>query len=161
MTGVDEDAFRALFRAVPSPVSVLALRVDGVVHATTVSSFCSLSLDPPMLLVALGRESAILQVIREQGRFGLSVLSHDQEDLARKGAQSGPGALVEEYWTDPSATPRLAGAAAWAGCEVERIHPGGDHEIVIARVVDTLVLGGPALVHHARAFHRVGYDERG
>lgn len=158
VASVDADAFRALFRAVPAAVGILAVRIDGTVHATTVSSFCSLSLDPAMLMVALGRESTILKVIREHGRFGLSVLADDQEDVALMGARSGPGVLGGEHWADESMTPRVSGAAAWAGCEVEQMHPGGDHEIVVARVVDTQVRGGPALVHHARAFHPVGYE---
>ncbi|MFM8894961.1 MAG: flavin reductase family protein [Actinomycetales bacterium] len=161
MTWVDAGEFRALFRAVPSAVGIVAVRLDGTVHATTVSSFCSVSLEPALLMVALHRESAILQTIREQGSFGLSVLAHDQEELARKGAERGAGSLGSQYWADESTKPRLAGAVAWAGCEIEHLYPGGDHELVVARVVDSQVRGGPALIHHARAYHRAGYDDRG
>jgi flavin reductase (DIM6/NTAB) family NADH-FMN oxidoreductase RutF len=58
-----------------------------------VSLIPPLSLDPAMLMVALGRESTILKVIREHGRFGLSILADDQEDVALIWGQERPRSL--------------------------------------------------------------------
>lgn len=155
MSWVEADAFRALFRAVPMAVGIVAVRRDGIVHATTVSSFCSLSLEPALLMLALHNDASILGQVRQEGGFGLSVLAHDQRDLALRCAERGPGALDEDYWEGGSAQPQLKGAVAWAGCQVEQMLPGGDHQIVVARVVDSQVPGGAPLLHHDRAFHRL------
>lgn len=155
MIPVDADAFRALFRVVPSAVGIVAVRSGDRIHATTVSSFCSLSLDPPLLMLALHQDSTILGLIQERGSFGLSVLADDQEDLAKACAEKGPGSLADEHWDVQDPHPRIAGATAWAGCEIDQVIPGGDHRIVTARVVDSKVPGRPPLIHHARAFHRL------
>lgn len=154
-TWVDAEAFRALFRAVPAAVSIVGLHSDGEIHATTVSSFCSLSLQPALLMLALNQDSSILARMSDQGAFGLSVLAHDQEDLAQRCAQRGSGALPTQYWDPQAPLPRLRGSIAWAGCAVDQVVPGGDHRIVIARVTYAEVAEGAPLIHHARGYHTI------
>lgn len=83
------DAFRAAMAAVCTPVSVVTTMEDGLPYGTTVSAFTSLSLEPPMLLVSLDRNSDLLAMIRRTGRFGLNVLASSQPELAMNFARKG------------------------------------------------------------------------
>jgi flavin reductase (DIM6/NTAB) family NADH-FMN oxidoreductase RutF len=67
-----------------SSVSVVTTVAAGVPHGTTVSAFCSLSVNPPMILVSLDNTSRLLCHVRDSGRFGLNLLASDQSDLARR-----------------------------------------------------------------------------
>lgn len=149
------DDFKALFRAVPSAVSIMAMAVDGAVHATTVSAFTSLSVDPPMVMLAMDRRSALLSLMRERSHFTMNVLGHEQSEQALVCATKGPDKLPPVHWTVEGDSPRLRGSVAWASCRVERILDGGDHEIVLALILDCGVAGGSPLVYHDRTFHRI------
>src|SRR5438105_11403406 len=84
-----QDAFREVMASVCTPVSVVTAMADHLPHGTTVSAFASLSLDPPMVLVALDRGSDLLALVRRTGRFGLNVLSGAQSHLALRFARKG------------------------------------------------------------------------
>ena len=75
---MSREQFTQLFRAAPSTVSIVAIAEETGVHATTVSAFSSLSVDPPMVMLALDRRSSLLTLLREGTRFTRNVLSHDQ-----------------------------------------------------------------------------------
>ncbi len=74
--------FRDLMAGVCAPVTVVTTTIDGTPHGATVSSFSSLSLDPPLISVALNRNSALLAGIRSAGRFGVNLLGLAQDELA-------------------------------------------------------------------------------
>ena len=153
---VDPETFRRLFRAVPAAVSVVATRSGTDVHATTVSAFTSLSMEPALLMLALTHTSELLARLRETGRFGLSVLAEGQHDLALHCAVKGPSTVAEEVWVAGVDDPRLRGAAAWCACRLELVVDGGDHAIVIGRIVDAEHGSSPPLVYHAQGFHGLG-----
>lgn len=152
---VSPDRFKQLFRAVPSAVSIIAIRDGATVHATTVSAFTSLSVDPPMVMLALDRRSAALALLMQRARFALNVLSHDQADLALACATKGPGKLPADHWRDDGGIALLAGAAAWAICRTDQILEGGDHRVVLAFVEASSVNSESPLVYQDRAFHRL------
>lgn len=153
---ISRDAFRSLFRTVPTAVSVVATRVDDTVHATTISAFTSLSAEPALVMLALKRSSLLLQRLRESGRFGLSVLADDQHAIALTCASSGPDQLTSDLWHPDREDPCLANSAAWCACRVESLIDGGDHVIVIARIIDADHSAASPLVHHAQGFHALG-----
>src|SRR5260370_14840158 len=74
--------FRDVMSAVCSPVTVITAAGSGRPHGTTVSAFSSLSLDPPMVLVALGKTSELLSFIRATERFGVNVMGRAQAAVA-------------------------------------------------------------------------------
>jgi 3,4-dihydroxy-2-butanone 4-phosphate synthase len=153
---VEYQRFRDFFGQVPAPVSVVATTTpDGRAHVTTVSAFCSLSAEPALLLVALARSSDLLAHIRRARRFSVNVLAAEQDGIALQCAAKGAHKLPEAAWERLADDPRLTGVAAWCACTVERVVDGGDHEIVIGRVVDCEVGSGRPLVHHDRAFHEL------
>ncbi len=108
---------------------------------TTVNSFTSVSLDPPLVLIAIGRERSIHPVIASTGRFAVNVLGEDSQVLSDcfAGAPSNLPRIAfcnADYRLGSSGMPILEGAIAHVECEVERVLEAGDHTIYLGRVVD-------------------------
>jgi flavin reductase (DIM6/NTAB) family NADH-FMN oxidoreductase RutF len=151
--GVAVEAFRDALSRVPAAVSVVTtMNGNGRPHATTVSAFCSLSADPPLILVALSHSSDLLGCLRSNGRFGVNLLSVGQETIGRGCAQKGFDKLAEVPWHEDEGLPRLDGAAAWLACDVHDLLPGGDHEIVVGLVTACSAAGAEPLLYHRRRF---------
>lgn len=148
-----QTAFREVMAGVVTPVSVVTSVADGLPHGTTVSAFASLSMDPPMVLVALDRGSDLLALVRRTGRFGVNVLGSTQSTLALAFARKGGvGKFSGVPWELDHGLPRLPGAPGWLACDVTGLVDGGDHVIALARVVAAATLEGLPLTYHARVF---------
>jgi flavin reductase (DIM6/NTAB) family NADH-FMN oxidoreductase RutF len=141
---------RAMSR-VCTPVAVVTT-FDGNPHGTTVSAFASLSVNPPMILVSLDRESELLRRLTDRRAFGLNVLSSLQSELATRFAREGPDTFAGLAWHQESGYPRFEGAAVWLGCSVTDLIDGGDHRVVLAEVLRVEVSDAEPLTYHARAF---------
>jgi flavin reductase (DIM6/NTAB) family NADH-FMN oxidoreductase RutF len=154
--GVGPAEFTETLSNLPSGLSVVTtMNGDGCPHGTTVSAFCSLSLDPPLVLVALNHSSELLRHLRANGRFGVNVLSADQKDVGVACGCKAPDKMAAIHWRTSDGLPRIEGAAAWVACDVHDILPGGDHEIVTGRVTGCASTEADALVFHRRGFHRL------
>jgi flavin reductase (DIM6/NTAB) family NADH-FMN oxidoreductase RutF len=155
---VPPEAFRETLSRFPSGLTVVtALSADtGAAHGSTVSAFSSLSLEPPLVLVALSRSSDLLPLLDEEPRFGVNVLAAGQEAVGFTCGRKGPDKLSQVAWTEDHSLPRLDGAAAWVACEVHDILPGGDHVIVIGRVIACDARELEPLIYHRRGIHRLG-----
>ena len=145
MTSGDE--LRAAMRRLPAGIAVLTLpRPFGV----TVGSLVSLSLEPPLVGVAIGLDTQAHELIRDEGGFALSVLGGDQEALAQHFARSMPPiALWEGVETRAGDRgPLLERALCWLDCAVVAEHPAGDHTFFVA-TVERIELGrdGSGLVY--------------
>jgi flavin reductase (DIM6/NTAB) family NADH-FMN oxidoreductase RutF len=135
MTG---DELRELMRRFPAPVAVVTAAVDDERYGLTVGSLVSLSLDPPLVGISVGRDSSSHEPIRKAGRFAVSILSGEQESVAQHFARSGvpPVALwagVDVH--DGEFGPRLEDALAWLDCRIWREYEAGDHTIFIGEVL--------------------------
>ena len=121
--GVDFDSFCELFSGVPAAVTVVTARNgDGLPHGTTVSAFCSLSLKPPLVIVALDRSSDLLPLVERQRRFGINVLAGGQEEVGTACACKGPDKLAGTSWRYDAGLPRIEGSAAWLACNVQDVY---------------------------------------
>ncbi len=148
---IDRSVFREAFGRVPMPVAVVTANDGEHPVGTTVSSFCSLSADPPLVLVALDLDSDTLQTITETRRFGLNVLARGHEDLAAACALKGD-AKRDALDHHPDRPPRVSEAAVWMDCSVREILPGGDHVMVVGLVNECEVADGDPLLYHQRGF---------
>lgn len=139
--------------SVCTPVSVVTAFDGARPHGTTVSAVCSLSLTPPMVMLALDEHSALLQVLRAAPRFGINILSRSQHGIAGKFAVKGDYKFRDVDWVERSGAPRIVDSACWLACEAVQLVPGGDHTVILARVVETdhEDLAAP-LTYHRRAF---------
>jgi flavin reductase (DIM6/NTAB) family NADH-FMN oxidoreductase RutF len=115
-------------------VSVVTARDSGGNPVgTTANAVSSVSLDPPLLLACLARSSETLAAIRETGRFAVNILAAEQRHHSDRFARKGEAVRSHEVDFDDHehGVPVLPGALATIACEVEAIHPAGDHEIVV------------------------------
>ena len=134
---VEPGAMREVLGHFASGVTVVtAATADGPIGFTC-QSFSSLSLDPPLVAFAPGRTSRTWPRLREIGRFCVNVLSEGQDDVSQNFARSTPDKFDGVPWT-PSAhgAPVLDDVVAWIDGELWAEYDGGDHTIVVARVLD-------------------------
>ena len=104
--------------------------------ATTVNSFSSVSLDPPLVLWSIQNSSDHLAIYTECQQFGISMLSSGQEALSGLYAQrGGHGARTEHFTNGPEGEPKLIDALAHFTCATHAVHPGGDHQIIVGEVL--------------------------
>jgi flavin reductase (DIM6/NTAB) family NADH-FMN oxidoreductase RutF len=119
-------------------VTVVALDVDGETRAMTANSFTSLSLEPPLVLVCLGKETNTGHHIHTASGFSVNILSQDQRDLSSYFAGIWKGESPPPFgFTEWEGGPRLDGCVAALGCRTHAIYEGGDHWIVVGRVIAT------------------------
>jgi len=136
---IDSRTFRQTVGRFVTGVTVIAIDVDGEIRAMTANSFTSLSLDPPLVLFCLGKETKAGHHIRSAPGFSISILREDQRDLSSyfAGAWALDAAPPPFSFTEWEGGPRLDGCMAALGCRTHAIHEGGDHWIVVGEVVAT------------------------
>lgn len=153
MSALEQD-FRDAMSRVPAPVAVVTALVDGVPQGTTVSAFASLSLTPPMVIVALDNRGAMRDHVAAAGHLGLNILAGDQADLGARFAS--PCDRFEGVeWELADGVPRLAGIAAFVRCDGVQFLPGGDHTVVLGTAAEAHSYKEESLSYHLRAFHSV------
>jgi flavin reductase (DIM6/NTAB) family NADH-FMN oxidoreductase RutF len=149
---MDPETFKEALASVCTPVSVVTSHRGDHPHGTTVSAFCSLSLEPPMVLVSLDRSSDLLAIVSESQVFGINVLNHGQRDLALNFARKGSDKFDGVEWQLDRGVPRIAGAATWLVCKLEQLHEGGDHLIAVGLVEHAESSPGNPLLYRRREF---------
>lgn len=146
-----EERFKEALSYRAAGVSVVSLRDDGRVHATTVSSFIPVSAAPPTLLVSVGGNAQIFPFLDEGTTFVVNILRADQRRLATVYSDSFP---VGPSPFPVDGDPVIPECLAWLTCRVERLIETGGGILVLSRVVDSTIQGGgDALVHYRRAYH--------
>lgn len=136
LPSIDARAFRQTVGQFATGVTVVAAKAGEDVLAMTANAFTALSLDPPLVLFCTGRRTKIGQAIESVAGFTINVLASDQQDLSTYFAGA---------WTHPERPPftfieweggpRLDGVVCAIGCALEQVLEGGDHWIVIGRVL--------------------------
>jgi flavin reductase (DIM6/NTAB) family NADH-FMN oxidoreductase RutF len=147
---------RAVMRFVPHNVAVLAVDYDGNRMGVTISSLVSLSLEPPLVGISVGKQASLYELLRSAGRFAVTVLGDGQEELAQRFAAGRPPII---HWDGVAVregrfAPLIEGALAWIEATTRAEHDAGDHTFFIADVVS--VERGPApsaLMYRDRSYH--------
>jgi flavin reductase (DIM6/NTAB) family NADH-FMN oxidoreductase RutF len=138
---MDTNAKKQVLRSLVYGVYALGVRDGAGAHLTAVSWTTQLSFEPPMLVVAVENESRTLPLLRAAGAFALSVLPAGARQLAGKlGRQSAAtpdkGSGVAHHPAPCTGAPVLDGGTGWLECRVVTEHPGGDHVLIVAEVVE-------------------------
>jgi 3-hydroxy-9,10-secoandrosta-1,3,5(10)-triene-9,17-dione monooxygenase reductase component len=155
---VGGDDLRSAMRRFAAGIAVVTFVSEGEHNGLTVGSLVSLSLEPPLVGISIGLDSARYEPLRQAGRFAVSVLAGEQEAVAQHFARSGipPVALWSGIPLRPSehCEPLIDGAVAWLGCVTRAEHWAGDHTLFVGEV-EWIELGreAPALV-----YFRGGYE---
>jgi 3-hydroxy-9,10-secoandrosta-1,3,5(10)-triene-9,17-dione monooxygenase reductase component len=163
---IDAQSYREVLGRFASGVTVVTALDEAAGTAqpwgTTVNSFTGVSLDPPLVLVCIGRGRSIHPLIERTGRFGVNILGEDSQQLSDCFAGA-PSELPRSAFCDARYTLSAAGlplidaAIAFVACEVEQVIPAGDHTIYLARVVETETCEDPGwpLLYFRRRYLRI------
>ncbi|AEA12504.1 flavin reductase [Thermoproteus uzoniensis 768-20] len=149
------DYLRRIMRRYPTDVSVVTTAYRGAFYGLTANSFISLSLNPPLVLVAIDKRARTHEAVKGSGVYAVNILAHDMEEIARRFATAPPEERFRDLKLAFAATgvPILADALAYLDCEVVAEYPGGDHTIFVGRVVDGAVLNDkPPLIYYDRGY---------
>jgi flavin reductase (DIM6/NTAB) family NADH-FMN oxidoreductase RutF len=134
---MDRPTFFRIMGTVPAGVTVVTtLDGEGRARGLTVAAVCSVSAEPPTLLVSIDRRSRSLVVLRERGRFAVNFLRGDRADVGMRFASRVPDRFDGIEWRPGVlGVPVLhADSLAWAECRVEQEFVSGDHVVVIGAV---------------------------
>jgi flavin reductase (DIM6/NTAB) family NADH-FMN oxidoreductase RutF len=153
---VAPDELRGLMRHWPHGVSVLTVDYDGDRMGVTVSSLVSLSLDPPLVGVSIGKDASCYEILRRSGGWAVSLLGGEQSALAQRFAAGRPPIV---HWDgvalrDGKIAPLIEGAVGWIEATTRAEHDAGDHTFFIGDVVN--VEHGPAtsaLMYRESTYH--------
>lgn len=151
--GVSPEEFRRALRKFVSGVTIVTVAHGDRLHGMTASSFASVSLEPPLILVCLDKSSQTRSLLLEVGSFAVNVLSAEQEDVAR--AFSRPGIKpFDELAHRPAANraPLLNDSIAWLECSTREIVDGGDHDVIIGEVLASEVREGEPLLYYEQDY---------
>ncbi len=132
---INSDEFRRVMGNFATGITVVTTRdTEGQPCGVTVNSFTSVSLEPLLVLVCFDKRLSSLQAFKDSERFGISMLSKDQEDLSRMFAKREAERPLSLYFEGRLGMPLLRNSMAVMECETKDIYPGGDHLIFLAEV---------------------------
>jgi len=154
----DSLMLRRAFGCFPTGVSVVTTRTaDGSFAGLTVNSYTSLSLDPPLVLWALGSRSASLRAFEAATHFAINILAEDQAWLSRRFATKSRDKF-HGLGMRPGieGVPLLDGCSAHIECRMHSAQPGGDHLLFVGKVERVDVLSRPPLLYVGGRYRKVG-----
>ena len=156
VAGVDADTFRDAMSRIAAPLTVVTTRDSaGRPWGFTASSVTAASLDPPLVLVGIGRTSSCLDALNGAPEFVINVLGQCHHHVARRFAAHGVDRFTGQdfsTWQD-CGLPYLPDAHAALRCAATDRIPAGDHELLIGRLIDAIT-NSPSepLLWYGRAF---------
>jgi flavin reductase ActVB len=147
--------FRDAMATFPSGVTVVTTRDDhGRRWGFTATSFCSVSAEPPLVLVCLAKTANCRQAFLTATHWTVNVLHAEQTDLALHFATASPDKFTDHvFHTDARGCPVLPGACTVVECEAAFTQDAGDHTILVGRVTNAEVGGDAPAVYFRRNFH--------
>jgi flavin reductase (DIM6/NTAB) family NADH-FMN oxidoreductase RutF len=152
---VGSNEFRAVMGRFPAGVAVVTVDAGGQRVGLTVATLISLSLEPPLVGVAVRRDAALRELMREAGAFAVSMLAAGQEALAQHFARGVPPIALWEGvpLREGESPPQLGSAVGWLRCRVVAEHETGDHTFFVGEVeAAERGPGDRALVFHGRNY---------
>ena len=134
---ISPERFRNVLSQWPTGVSVISSSDENNAPiGLVIGSFCSISLDPPLVAFSLMKTSSSLLSIRSKGQFCVNILSSTQADLVKVFCKGDPKArfAAVDHHLSPAGMPVIEGAIAWIEAKLECEYEGGDHIILLGRV---------------------------
>lgn len=158
---IDKADFRRALGQFASGVTVVTTR-DGAgrPHGLTASAFCSVSLEPPLVLVCIDLRSEAHDAVAAQGAYNVSILAEGQQDVSHRfafgGAAKFEGIALED---GANGLPLVPGALAHLECRVASAHLAGDHTIYVGQIERLVAHPGRPLAYHAGGYRRLAPDD--
>lgn len=158
MVFIDPKELRLAMRRWSTGVSVVSVKNQGIIHGMTVSSFTSISLSPPTIIVSLRKSSRTHDMIINAKTFGISFLSRNQQAISERFA--GLSNELEnrfdglETFTLKTGAPLLEGGLAFLDCKLVAVHEFGMNSLLIGEVLATKVGDGRTpLIYFDQRYH--------
>lgn len=131
---------------------------DGDALALTANSFSSVSLDPPLVLWNLQNNSDVFEHYAQGRYFAINILADNQQPLSDSYARKGEHSLDPDHFRrGVKGSPVINGSLVSFECELEATHEGGDHLIIVGRVLEmTAADGGDPLLFFGGAYRALG-----
>ena len=157
---VDADQYRKIIGSFATGITVITTNVDGKLHGFTANAVTSVSLDPLLLLVCVDKNARALEELRKAMAFGVSILGESQENLSNVFAARGEpseGTLRDISFSEgKTGAPLLDGTIAQLECEMGEHLEGGDHIIVLGKVVEAANLSDePPLLYFQGKYRKI------
>lgn len=157
---LDSEHLRRAMRAWTTGVTVVTAKHNDRQYGMTVNSFTSISLEPPLVSLALRRLTHTHELVEGSGTFGVTILAADQKQLSDRFAGKFPE-IKDRFEGVPTETlaldiPLLTGGIAYFNCRVIQSVAVGENTLFVAEVVAVRGEGeGEPLVYHNRGYHRI------
>lgn len=154
---IDQATFRSVLGRFASGVTVVTARdEEGRDHGMTASAFCSVSLEPPLVLASIWEEAEMCGVLQKVAYYGVNVLESGQEAISLRFAEhEGDRFDGIGYSRGVSGVAILDGVLAHAECRIVERHVAGDHVLFIGHVEDAAVRGDRPLLYYRGGYARL------
>lgn len=155
------EALRTAMRTWTSGVTIVSAAKDGISHGMTVSAFTSLSLEPPLVMVSLNKDTRTHTLVLESQAFGVTILAEGQEAISERFAGNQAEYEEERFagletFTLQTGSPLLPDGLAVLDCRLVTTYDAGDHTIMVGEVLVSQVLhNAQPLVYHDRSYRRL------
>ncbi|MGH7597918.1 MAG: flavin reductase family protein [bacterium] len=136
---IDSELFRQVMSQFATGITVVTTRAGEEIHGLTANSFCSVSLQPPLVLVCVDKSAHSHDLITAGRNFAVNILKASQETLARRFATNNLAADGRfagiPIRTETTGAPILLESLGWLDCRLFATYPGGDHTIYVGEVL--------------------------
>ena len=152
----DSQAQRRILGHFATGVTLVTAHLEGEIYGMTANAVSSLSLNPPLILVAVDKTAAMHASLTACRHFALNILTEAQEPLSRRFAMRGPKEVHDLTWiTAVTGAPILADSLAWVDCRLTEILPGGDHDIFLGEILAGDCRDGLPLLYFCGKYRRL------
>jgi flavin reductase (DIM6/NTAB) family NADH-FMN oxidoreductase RutF len=161
---VDTGSFKDCLRHFPSGVTIVSIKSDQQLHGLTVSAFASVSIDPPLILIAIDHKHSAYPLLEHDGAvFAVNILAGDQLHLSDRFAWTkDEDRFLEGNWGEAlTGAPILLDALAWLDCTIDGRLQAGNHTIYVGKVQASSVPrpDEPPLVYWNRAYRHLNLPD--
>ncbi len=151
-----KEELRKVMRVYPQGVTVVSFRKDNTFYGITVSAFTSISLEPPLIMISISKQSKIHDLIIEAEYFVVNFLAEDQKivsDIFAGRVNVINRFEVVKYFFDITGCPIIKGVRAYLECKKYKVYDGGDHSIILGEVINAKKLNDkPPLVYYMQQY---------
>ena len=153
MSNIDTREFRNACGRFATGITIVSTEVDGEIHGMTANGFMSVSLEPPLILVSVGKKARSHELIAQSGSYGVSILTADQQPYSNHFAGR-PDENLDIPWETLDGNPVIGGTLAQISAKVVDAHEAGDHTLYIAEVTAFNYCDGEPVL-----YYYTGYGE--
>ncbi|NJN44556.1 MAG: flavin reductase [Anaerolineae bacterium] len=158
---VQPDDLRIAMRAWATGVTIVAAQYEDILHGMTVSSFTSVSLEPPLVLISLETGTRTQTLMEKTGVFGVTILCEGQQEVSdvfsNPQTDLGDRFTGLETFTLETGAPFIEGGLAFFDCKVVSTYPAGTHKVYIGEVVGVKINGSGDVTGDPLLYFNRGY----